>query len=82
MNCGDARGKPLVQKAFNIFNARFEAGTLGSNDYHRLADCARILGDKATAQRVESSAPTRQEKGLYDDQNLAQLRDNTGLAKL
>lgn len=82
MNRGDARGKPLVQKAFDIFNARFEAGTLGPNDYHRLADCARILGDKATAQRVESSAPTRQEKGLYDDENLAQLRDNTGLAKL
>ncbi|GAB3307867.1 Hsp70 family protein [Hymenobacter tenuis] len=82
MNRGDARGKPLVQKAFSIFNARFEAGTLGSNDYHRLADCARILGDKATAQRVENSAPTRQEKGLYDDQNLAQLRDNTGITKL
>jgi molecular chaperone DnaK (HSP70) len=81
MKRGDVRGQPLVQKAFDIFNARFEANTLATNDYHRLVDCARILGDKATAQRVASSIPTRQENALYDSENLAQLRDNTGLAR-
>lgn len=84
MNKGENRGKEMVQKAFDIFKRRFDNGNLKIEDYHRLADCANILGNREFAQQVRQKEKDNRtsEKDLINSGNLVATKENNSLSKL
>lgn len=84
MNKGESRGKEMVQKAFDIFKRRFDNGNLKIEDYHRLADCANILGNREFAQHVRQKEKDNRiaEKDLINSGNLVATKENNSLSKL
>ena len=84
MNKGDNRGKEMVQKAFDIFKRRFDNGNLKIEDYHRLADCANILGNREFAQQVRQKEKDNRtsERDLINSGNLVTTKENNSLSKI
>jgi tetratricopeptide (TPR) repeat protein len=84
MNKGENRGKEMVQKAFDIFRRRFDNGNLKIEDYHRLADCANILGNREFAQQVRQKEKDNRiaEKDLINSGNLVATKENNLPSKI
>ena len=84
MNKGENRGKEMVQKAFDIFKRRFDNGNLKIEDYHRLSDCANILGNREFAQQVRQKEKDNRtsEKDLINSVNLVATKENNSLSKI
>jgi molecular chaperone DnaK len=83
MNKGESRGKEMVQKAFDVFKRRFDNGNLEKVDYHRLEDCANIIGNREFALVVrqrEKEFPSY-EKDLINKGNLVASKENNSLSK-
>ena len=72
-------GKPFLQKAFDVYKEKFDKNSLREWEYSWFASCSEELDKEDFAQIIRDSKPKDKVVGLWNDDNLAQLKNNEEL---
>ena len=75
-------GKKLLQGAFDRWQEKFEKNEMQSWDYSWFSSCAEALGKNDLAEYILECEPKLDTQKLYNSENLAQFKNETGLNKI
>jgi tetratricopeptide (TPR) repeat protein len=72
---GDASGKEMIEKAYELWKNEYDSGKLNEVDYSWFPSCAEFLGKYDVAKSVRANTPKETIEGLYDSENLTKSSD-------
>jgi molecular chaperone DnaK len=74
-------GQDLIQKAFDIYKAKFDKDRLKEWEYSWFASCADELGKTDFSQIIRDSKPKQNTVSLWNENNLTRSSSNVELLK-